>query len=1048
MSELYIQNTAERVAAWSCLRALLAQIESLGVVNPASRMRLPDDVRVWPLAAGETRGAYDEGDVWIQSIDGSRMPVFPVGFRVEEHMFIVANIIDRGSVGSGATHFGAGGARLTMATFPGESHDAWNAIRTAAKKRGGGRVWKAVVRMASIQNLPYGPYRSGAWGRQMQSAHHQSMDEVTADSEEFHEAMDLHVLIDPLRYGGADKDQYFKYFGRLPCCVRAPEVLKFARWHSVESCWKELRKDIGFIKIVLRRMKKSDGEADDKECTHLWNHEVSADPGKGGLLARVPSYITLSLCDTIDIFCMASHAVKKQVSQRLVEVKTTDAAMQLMLEYAVDGREQVILDTIKALYDKAAVQRLCGNDVAPGRAAANVNMLWDQCTGVASELLIRYWSTCAQFPGVSICVLHQSDETCIGWCKIFADEFDTVLRWEAAIANGSMSHAKVLSLLTWRLEPLARVFFNLCDRCARNPSFLHIEEVRNFALAIHDHFFDEKAPEDMHQHIRDVSRNLRSKRARMMAIHESVIRSGVLEGRKVDHPFTPADQDVVRFSWMAARDRLKSEPPLGVPKDSPKFLNKILQPVRDWASPTVRTLYNSTMAAFWMHHHDSTDELRKENPDAAHWSRLVVPGTLLEDCPSNELLFVLDTADFGSSCQRVTVAPCDRHITLCTEHSSLRCAHVLNPLDYNVWKLEPEYMQEVGIVCARTVCGNVLQYALKSVQRLPAWQQYAALTLLQVESSELPAKCETHLDLRGAALLKLLCKIAFRDDPTLGDSIFCEYYKPQPDGDDSDWDEEYRELLEEMAVQDASNSAELEGLKKDAIKKRNRKLVARKARTQAQLKKDREAKQARRTMNVAKAKEKQKQKGRSARLKAQIANGGRRWKRPAQGASSDLPQALLAPQPAPVASSDSVPQAHEGVAPKATGGWRVMETAHGWLRWNSAAGKCDAHCRYHDKCKMDRSVRNATVGLSMAWLENGAQPGGKYLHQVAKEIISSEDSFDQRVEARRQFEALAATNEAAQAVLDMEAAVLEQSRPVVEPPVIPCRSLVAGPSIF
>ena len=47
------------------------------------------------LAAGETRGAYDEGDVWIQSIDGSRMPVFPVGFRVEEHMFIVANIIDR-----------------------------------------------------------------------------------------------------------------------------------------------------------------------------------------------------------------------------------------------------------------------------------------------------------------------------------------------------------------------------------------------------------------------------------------------------------------------------------------------------------------------------------------------------------------------------------------------------------------------------------------------------------------------------------------------------------------------------------------------------------------------------------------------------------------------------------------------------------------------------------------------------------------------------------------------------------------------------------------
>ena len=148
---------------------------------------------------------------------------------------------------------------------------------------------------------------------------------------------------------------------------------------------------------------------------------------QGGLLGRFPSYLTLSLCDTIDIFCMASRAVKKQVSQRLVNVKTTDEAMQLMLEYATDGREKVILDSIKELYDKAAVQRLCGNGVAPGRAAANAKMLWEQCTGVASELLIRYWITCSEFPGVSICFLQKSDEACTNWCKIFAREFDTLL---------------------------------------------------------------------------------------------------------------------------------------------------------------------------------------------------------------------------------------------------------------------------------------------------------------------------------------------------------------------------------------------------------------------------------------------------------------------------------------------------------------------------------------------------------------------------------------------------------------------------------------------
>ena len=65
----------------------------------------------------------------------------------------------------------------------------------------------------------------------------------------------------------------------------------------------------------------------------------------------------------------------------------------------------------------------------------------------------------------------------------------------------------------------------------------------------------------------------------------------------------------------------------------------------------------------------------------------------------------------------------------------------------------------------------------------------------------------------------------------------------------------------------------------------------------------------------------------------------------------------------------------------------------------------------------------------------------------SKEFVSSESCFDERVEARRQFEALAATNKDAQAILDMEAAILEQSRPVAEPRVIPCRSLLGGPGL-
>ena len=105
------------------------------------------------------------------------------------------------------------------------------------------------------------------------------------------------------------------------------------------------------------------------------------------------------------------------------------------------------------------------------------------------------------------------------------------------------------------------------------------------------------------------------------------------------------------------------------------------------------------------------------------------------------------------------------------------------------------------------------------------------------------------------------------------------YYIAVPVDDDSDWDGENKEFLEEMAVQDVSNSAELEQLKKDTIQKRNRKLVARKKKTQDQLKDDREAKQARRKDQLAKAKERKKKRGRSARLKEPVIIGGLRWKK-------------------------------------------------------------------------------------------------------------------------------------------------------------------------
>ena len=113
----------------------------------------------------------------------------------------------------------------------------------------------------------------------------------------------------------------------------------------------------------------------------------------------------------------------------------------------------------------------------------------------------------------------------------------------------------------------------------------------------------------------------------------------------------------------------------------------------------------------------------------------------------------------------------------------------------------------------------------------------------------------------------------------------------------------------------------------------------------------------------------------------------------------------------------------------------------GWLRWNPQHSKCDAHCRLHESCKMDRKVKRSTIGLSMAWLAACRRPGGIEGHQLAKEIISAEGSYDERVVGRLALVTLAETDADTRAIIDMEAAAVGQF-PVLEPQSIPCRSLL------
>ena len=131
---------------------------------------------------------------------------------------------------------------MTWCTRFGKQHDSYNAVKAGAKSVDFGRVWRDVTKFAAVNNLPYGPYRSGSWGIQLQEVHAEVVQELSPDHPELLTAAHEQSEIDYMRLGGpGDLQCWWTAFGTLQYCVKSQTVSKFSRWQSIEDCWIGLR---------------------------------------------------------------------------------------------------------------------------------------------------------------------------------------------------------------------------------------------------------------------------------------------------------------------------------------------------------------------------------------------------------------------------------------------------------------------------------------------------------------------------------------------------------------------------------------------------------------------------------------------------------------------------------------------------------------------------------------------------------------------------------------------------------------------------------------
>ena len=224
--------------------------------------------------------------------------------------------------------------------------------------------------------------------------------------------------------------EWWRYYCRLPHAVTAPQVLKFARWRSVESCWGDFRPQTFLANIVLRRL-PGKGEAV-AESTDLWNCEAAA-AAQGlnkseGLLARCARYIDLTLVDHMDIFTACTKPLSDLGASTLIDCKTPSQGRDRLVWEASGGINNLFSDVIEVMYDLAVVVPLIGNDVHPERRDRNVVLLFDQTLHTASETIERLLPPTGQWPGRSGLILVSDNEEAA--CSELAKEHMCLIAFE------------------------------------------------------------------------------------------------------------------------------------------------------------------------------------------------------------------------------------------------------------------------------------------------------------------------------------------------------------------------------------------------------------------------------------------------------------------------------------------------------------------------------------------------------------------------------------------------------------------------------------------
>ena len=433
----------------------------------------------------------------------------------------------------------------------------------------------------------------------------------------------IQQALEPDRFSRAAGINYEAWYNELitlpSICHGGAPVMRMSRWFSVSDVWRFFRREFFLLRLVLQEMADSEAEAAEAGATRLIDGDPDASTKKQGLLSRAYTYVTMETALLCDVYSLVTDPLHRDHARRIGQVLSADDFVtELLREY--DGAwQQPVREIIRdALHAGPKLDRLvppgdCGDNDSLASAVADLTI------HLIAGWCMRHLPMVMSYPAAAV-ILLGDDDTVEQGRDLICNDFHAALLAEDH-AHRSEDVRQVVDDVHWLRFPAIRLLFAVCENDRR---LGRIEQCRWVARGLAKRLGDEAAPENLHQHTRDCSRNQRHKYVPPSKVYAANQTSGVLEQRQV-HAVHIDAATIATSGWYSPEKRkpLKQQ---RTPSQWPPRLDGMLSPVKDWTSTTTPAIFSAMISWRRIQRWD-WDDTSKTVRDS-WWSRLFFPGTI------------------------------------------------------------------------------------------------------------------------------------------------------------------------------------------------------------------------------------------------------------------------------------------------------------------------------------------------------------------------------------------------------------------------------------